>query len=261
MPKIFINYRTGDAQDLATVLERDLRDRFGKELVFLDHRSIRVGHDFEMELRRGVMRSDALLAVIGPTWFTMPGENGKPKIGNPKDWVHQELRLALDNGIPVIPVIHEDAKGMLRADRLPPPLKKLANQQYREYQHRQADSCLDRIARDLVSLIPQLIDRRADKAGQATEPVRPPAEDLGPLAGTGTIITGSGQYVVGPQYNGPANTGSGIFNNPTTTFGGSQYNGPANTGSGTFNNAHNINTGTDRRHEGTDSTGSGDDSR
>ncbi|HEY2057250.1 MAG TPA: toll/interleukin-1 receptor domain-containing protein [Amycolatopsis sp.] len=231
MPEIFVNYRNGDGHDLATIIDRDLRDRFGDEHVFMDHRSIPAGAKFENMLTSGVWGSKVLLCVIGPNWLSAADAEGRRKIDDPKDWIHHELHLAFENGVHVIPVIDERAETPLRVDELPKQITKLASCQYRTYRHRESDSVLDRIARDILDLVPGLADRR--------QPVPRSANS----SGVETHVQGSGIggiWSSGPIVAGPGNQYHG------DVFGGSKFNGPANTGPGTFNNADRI-TMNDRR--------------
>ena len=47
---VFINYRGEDSHSYGALLHRDLTERFGKDLVFLDAESIPAGADFVQEL-------------------------------------------------------------------------------------------------------------------------------------------------------------------------------------------------------------------
>ena len=161
MPEIFINSRTGDGHHLATILDQRLRARFGDEHVFLDRNAIPAGAEFAEVLERGVWSSNVLLCVIGPRWLTDPGDNGKPKIFDPDDWIHRELVLAFQHGVHVIPVIDEHAAQPLRTESLPNPLARLALLQYRTYRAREVDASIDRIVADLLALVPGLVDQQA----------------------------------------------------------------------------------------------------
>lgn len=110
MPEVFVNYRTGDGEQLATIIDQDLRRRFGDAAVFKDHRSIQAGVVFQKALENGVWGSKVLLCVIGPAWLTAADGTGRRKIDNPEDWIHRELVMAFDHGARVIPVIDERAQ-------------------------------------------------------------------------------------------------------------------------------------------------------
>lgn len=228
MPEVFLNYRTGDGEQLATIIDQDLRHRFGDEHIFKDHRSIQAGAVFQEALKNGVWGSKVLLCIIGPTWLTAVDETGRRKIDNPEDWIHRELVLAFDHGVRVIPVIDEQAKAPLPVKELPKELKRLADLQYKVYSRRDPDTLLNRIAQDVADFVPSLKDRTLLPEPAAEPSTRNEAHGGG-VGGVwrdptvGTIISGPGN-----QYNGDV-------------FGGSQFNGPTHAGTGTFNNARTIN--------------------
>jgi hypothetical protein len=43
--------------------------------------------------------------LIGDEWETLQGPDGQPRISDPGEHVHQEIRAALDRGVPVLPVL------------------------------------------------------------------------------------------------------------------------------------------------------------
>ncbi len=232
MPEVFVNYRTGDGEQLATIIDQDLRRRFGDAAVFKDHRSIQAGAVFQKALENGVWGSKVLLCVIGPAWLTAADGTGRRKIDNPEDWIHRELVMAFDHGVRVIPVIDEQAQSPLPVKELPQPLKRLADLQYKIYHHRDPDTVLNRIAQDVLDSVPGLKDltQPAKQAGESATRNEVHGGGIGGVWGDpsiGTIISGPGN-----QYNGDV-------------FGGSQFNGPTHAGTGTFNNARTINVGKD----------------
>ncbi|MDQ3222358.1 MAG: toll/interleukin-1 receptor domain-containing protein, partial [Gemmatimonadota bacterium] len=88
---MFINYRGEDSQTCAALLDRELSERFGKDRVFLDSRSIPVGEDF-VEVLLGRLRTcSVLLVVIGPHWLTLTDQAGRRRIDSPADWIHREI--------------------------------------------------------------------------------------------------------------------------------------------------------------------------
>ncbi|MEU3073793.1 toll/interleukin-1 receptor domain-containing protein [Streptomyces laurentii] len=120
MPEIFINYRTGDGNEMAALLDQALTARFGEDSVFFAGRSIRGGEFFPQELLTHVRRCKVLLAVIGPSWATDPG------LRESDDWVRMELLEALRCGVHVIPVLKGRHMERLSGDMLPPELAPLA---------------------------------------------------------------------------------------------------------------------------------------
>lgn len=78
MPNVFVNYRTGDEESVATMIARELARRFGSERIFFASTSIALGHRFPAELVRAVEECEALLAVIGPRWAEVQGKTAAP---------------------------------------------------------------------------------------------------------------------------------------------------------------------------------------
>jgi uncharacterized protein with WD repeat len=94
----------------------------------MDVEAIRPGVDFPAEIRRAVNECDVLLVIIGPQWARAMDEQGQRRLDNPDDWVVEEIRVALQRGIPVIPVLVDGAP-MPRRDELPAAVTPLASRQ------------------------------------------------------------------------------------------------------------------------------------
>jgi hypothetical protein len=167
MPDVFINYRTGDEESAATLVERDLAARFGEEKVFRASRSVEAGEAFPQRILGAVHGSRALLAVIGSRWADT---RGRQLLADKDDWVRRELLEARKYHVRIIPVLVGDLT--LRLDRLdlPAELSWLRHLQYRRLNSRDADANLDRIAADLTSFVPGLVERRKpeDRPGNMT---------------------------------------------------------------------------------------------
>jgi len=122
---IFISYRRDDSADAADRICDWLRRRYGKQNVFLDVDTIRSGNDFTQSIKEYLYRSDVLLAIIGRHWAEARDPSGQRRIDQENDYVRQEIRTALDRGIPVIPLIIGGAQ-MPSAQDLPRDLEMLA---------------------------------------------------------------------------------------------------------------------------------------
>jgi TIR domain len=169
MVEIFVNYRTGDEENVAALLEHELSRRFESGVFFRAAKSIPPGDDYEKALVTAVRRSSALLAVIGPRWLEVCGKDKLPKIEDESDWTRREILEAFDCGIRVIPILVGPAK-LLGADDLPAALSALATCQYTRLRSRDLEADLDRLAVDLSKLVPELKDKKihaADAAGAA----------------------------------------------------------------------------------------------
>jgi hypothetical protein len=117
MPHIFISYRRNDSQAVTGRLRDRLAAHYGNEFVFMDVDAIPLGHDFRQFLEKTVLRSEVMLVLIGRRW-----ELG---IQEPHDLVRLEIEIALENNIPVIPVLVNDA-AMPNPNQLPERLRGLA---------------------------------------------------------------------------------------------------------------------------------------
>ncbi|MFJ6480205.1 toll/interleukin-1 receptor domain-containing protein [Streptomyces sp. NPDC091682] len=223
MPNVFVNYRTGDEESVATMIARELARRFGSERIFFASTSIALGQRFPAELVRAVEECEALLAVIGPRWAEVQGEDGRSALESDQDWTRREIQTALDRGILVIPVLVGKATRIDHAV-LPDDLRELADCQYRRFDHRNAESDLTAIGDALGRLLPELgaedHDLRAARERAEAKPRKKSAQDAGNTrmrtrnveqrvrGGIGNLNGDlSGTFVNEPQ--GPVNTGRG----------------------------------------------------
>jgi hypothetical protein len=74
MRAIFISYRRDDTEGHAGRLFRDLCERFGKDVVFMDVAGIEPGRDFRRVIEQQVASCGVLLAIIGKDWLTVTDE-------------------------------------------------------------------------------------------------------------------------------------------------------------------------------------------
>lgn len=152
---MFINYRREDSHSYGALLYRDLTDRFGKDLVFLDFESIPAGADFVEQLLGRVRSARAVLAVIGRQWLTVTDPAGHRRIDDPDDWVRRELAEALASTVRVIPILTDHAELPSEAD-LPAEIAALSRCQYRHLRRGETTTDLARIVTDLTSHDPVL---------------------------------------------------------------------------------------------------------
>ncbi len=122
--KIFISYRRDDTAIYAQALHSTLCRRFPEKDIFIDVVSIKPGVDFVAAIEEAVGQCDVLLALIGSQWLTIPGEDGKPRLENPDDFVRIEISTALRRGVRVVPVLVQGATVPKEA-HLPEPMKQL----------------------------------------------------------------------------------------------------------------------------------------
>src|SRR5262249_51962461 len=77
------------------------------------------------DLRSVVGKCDVLLAIIGEQWLTVRGKEGRRLLDDPEDFVRLEIQSALEQSIPVVPVLVGRAVMPSEQD-LPDVLKELA---------------------------------------------------------------------------------------------------------------------------------------
>lgn len=223
MHDIFVNYRTGDEEATATLIERDLSSRFGSDRVFRASKSIAPGQRFPQELITAVRHCRVLLVVIGPRWTEARSADGGPVLDDPDDWTRREILEAFESGALVIPVLVGRKTRLTRAD-LPAELAELAVCQYRRLDHRNDEADLSGLAADLVDFFPDLVpvdaahspdNERSPQGGNTQNSgIQISARDIKhrQQGGIGNIAGGfSGTFI--DESRGPVNTGSGTQHN------------------------------------------------
>jgi len=125
MSKIFVSYRQQGTLMRAGRIADALVSHFGKSNVFQDRTTLHGGSNWQEAIDKALKDCVVLVAVIGPSWLEHKSANGVRRIDDPNDYVLMEIATALNRGIPVIPVLVEDARRLHEED-LPEPLKKLA---------------------------------------------------------------------------------------------------------------------------------------
>jgi hypothetical protein len=133
----FINFRVGDAQDSAVLIDEKLRRVFGDDHVFRSSRAIPKGSLFDQVILQAVADCSVLLAVIGPNWLAK-NDKGNRRIDAPADWVRVEIEAAIAGGKPIIPILIGDLR-MPKTDELPASIADLPRRQYIRLHHRSAE--------------------------------------------------------------------------------------------------------------------------
>ncbi|WAL68159.1 toll/interleukin-1 receptor domain-containing protein [Amycolatopsis cynarae] len=226
MPEIFVNYRTGDGEQAAALLERELSRRFGTNSVFRDSKSIRPGDDYRIALNTASAGARVLLVIIGEKWLDALDRKGNRALDNEEDWTRREIVNALDHGVRVIPILCDKAQPLTPA-ALPAELSRLADHQFLRFSTRNTEADLNTIAAALADLVPGLVDSTAEKA--APEPGSVYNSNTGTVHGglvqardihggsVGGIVINNGY--TGPQYAGP------VFQGPVTGYVGGDNSG------------------------------------
>lgn len=205
MPDVFINYRTDDGDEAASLVERYLSGRFGSERIFRAAKSIPPGEGYPENLLDGVRASQVLLAIIGPGWVNHPG------LRDDRDWVRREILAAYESEVLVIPVLKGRKADRLRASDLPPELRRLADVQSLLLDTRDNEADLTRIGDKLADRVPAL--RSADHAARdqttAGTVHNKSSGKNGNVVQVGHDVTGDVFSATVTKPQGPVHTGKG----------------------------------------------------
>ncbi|KAA3650918.1 MAG: TIR domain-containing protein [Proteobacteria bacterium] len=125
MSQIFISYRRDDSAGHAGRLEEALERHFGTRNVFRDVDDLPPGQPFPAALQARLRGANLVLVLIGPRWLEAE-RDGVRRLSLPDDYVRMEVAHALGQGIPVVPVLLDDA-AMPPANALPADLRPLVH--------------------------------------------------------------------------------------------------------------------------------------
>jgi len=103
---VFISYRRADTAGHAGRLVEHLKSQFGDQ-VFLDVDSIRPGANFYDVIRETLNRCGVAVVLIGKKWLER--EASMPPFGDPADIITQEIQMAWNLKITVVPVLLDGA--------------------------------------------------------------------------------------------------------------------------------------------------------
>jgi hypothetical protein len=122
--RVFISYRREETAAYAGRIYDAMVARFGESNVFMDV-ELAPGVDFVDRITEVVSGCAALIVVIGPTWPTISGSDGQPRLYDSDDFVRQEVATAIKRSdVTVIPALVNKAQ-MPRPEQLPEDLHPL----------------------------------------------------------------------------------------------------------------------------------------
>lgn len=124
MRRITLSYRRSDSEHFAGRIRDNIAGQFGEDSVFLDTYDIPVGTNFRRHIARVLRESDVVIVIVGPFWVS--GGTGRSRIHDADDPVRIEIETALQNEIPIIPVLHGASK-MPRGNELPKSIREFAD--------------------------------------------------------------------------------------------------------------------------------------
>lgn len=162
MPEIFVNYRSGDGEFAAAHIERYLSERFGDKLVFRDAKGA-PGEDYRARLLREAATTSVLLVLMGANWSKSRDEQGNLRLAQEGDFTRMEILNAMKAGARVIPVHCGRGLPHLTPADLPEELEALAYLNALDFDVRNAQDDLDRLASRLITLVPALQDDQAEE--------------------------------------------------------------------------------------------------
>ena len=90
----------------------------------MDVDSVKWGADFHIHLRAVLSECSAVLVIIGKRWLIDADSRGKKRLDQPGDLVRAEIVTALEQEVPVIPVLVQGATMPLESE-LPNDLRPL----------------------------------------------------------------------------------------------------------------------------------------
>lgn len=124
MSKIMFSYRATDSKAIAVrVLDR-LKYNYGSDDV---HEGIKAAQGQRRSYVEDFLKTfSVLVTVIGPNWLNTRSRAGIRRIDDTEDFVRLEIEVALEKGIPIIPVLVRDAE-MPDEHSLPDEIKSFAS--------------------------------------------------------------------------------------------------------------------------------------
>ncbi len=133
---VFLSYRRADSAAMAGRLHDRLQELF-PERVFLDVESINPGEDFLSEINQSLKSCRLLIVLIGQNWLR--SIDGKSRLGDRTDYVAREIETAIENEIPLIPVLLDGANLPDDKDLPTEQLKSLLRKNALEIRHSSFD--------------------------------------------------------------------------------------------------------------------------
>jgi hypothetical protein len=182
---IAISYRREDSTPIAGRLFDRLVTEFGKGNVFMDFDSIPYGMDFRKQIQQSLSKADALVVIVGPQWSE--SATGIRRLDNSDDFVRFEIRCALESGIPIIPVLVNNAT-MPKAESLPADIGEFA---FRNALVLDTGVDFHHHASRLISGVRDLVQSQSDATGalltppaiSGRDPVKPNGKAVPPPGG------------------------------------------------------------------------------
>jgi WD40 repeat protein len=172
MPKISISYRRADSEAMTGRIFDRLIAHYGKDAIFRDIDDIPAGIDFRVHINETLLRTNILLAIVGPGWLGAL-QGGLERIQEESDPVRVEVETALRRRVPIIPVLIGSTR-MPSSDQLPPSLKDFAFRNAVKVDTGQDfDYHMDRLIRSMDAILGQV---KSPPSRETKTPAPPPRQ-------------------------------------------------------------------------------------
>lgn len=147
--RIFISYRREDTAAAAGRFYDRLWRVLGRPNVFFDIDSIRGGEDFADRIISEIRRADVMLVFIGRFWISPDPATGAGRLFDPYDYVHTEVRAAVENSILILPILVDGAR-MPTASAIPEDIHSILTRNAMQLRHETFNIDADEIIRYLI---------------------------------------------------------------------------------------------------------------
>ena len=125
-PMMFLSYRREDTGDVMGRIYDWLADSLDRRKIFKDVDSIPLGVDFRDYISAEIKKCEVVLVLVGKEWTTLTNaETGARRLDDPKDFVRLEVETALEQSIPVIPLLLQGV-AMPSEEDLPESVRRFA---------------------------------------------------------------------------------------------------------------------------------------
>jgi hypothetical protein len=121
---IMMCYRRADSDAMTGRIRDRLLEHFGEKSVFMDIDDIPIGTDFRSHITKSLNSADIVITIVGKDWLGSQGGAGR-RIDDENDPVRTEVEIALQRGIPLVPVLVSGAK-MPEPSELPASIKEFS---------------------------------------------------------------------------------------------------------------------------------------
>ncbi|GHH92649.1 toll/interleukin-1 receptor domain-containing protein [Streptomyces capillispiralis] len=171
MAGIFINYRTGDGDKAAELVDRELVDVFGEGRVFRDRRSMPEGTNFPPALLAELLDCTVLLVLIGPNWLTIRDEKTmERRIDTPGDYVRVEITAAIEHHKIIIPVLLDTP--FPEEEEIPKPIVGIRDRQAAHLRAGYSHHDLPILVERLKEFVPEVKKKRGEDTGRTEIKIR-----------------------------------------------------------------------------------------